>query len=58
MEGTAADVARKLKVAQFDLMDSATNIRFGSFYLEELRRRLDGSSILAIFSYNGGIFSF
>ncbi|WP_296091812.1 transglycosylase SLT domain-containing protein [uncultured Treponema sp.] len=55
MEGTAADVARKLKVAQFDLMDSATNIRFGSFYLEELRRRLDGSSILAIFSYNGGI---
>ena len=55
MEGTASDVARKLKVAQFDLTDSATNIRFGSFYLEELRRRLDGSSILAIFSYNGGI---
>ena len=55
MEGTAADVARKLKVAQFDLTDSATNIRFGSFYLEELRRRLDGSSILAILSYNGGI---
>lgn len=55
MEGTAADIARKLKVAQFDLADSATNIRFGSFYLEELRRRLDGSSILAVLSYNGGI---
>lgn len=55
MDGTAADVARKLKVAQYDLKDSATNIRFGSFYLEELRRRLGGSSFLAILSYNAGI---
>ncbi|MGN0729291.1 flagellar assembly lytic transglycosylase [Treponema sp.] len=55
MDGTAADVARKLKVAQYDLTDAATSIRFGSFYLEELRRRLDGSSMLAVFSYNGGI---
>lgn len=55
MDSTAADVARKLKVAEYDLKDSATNIRFGSFYLEELRRRLGGSSILAVLSYNGGI---
>lgn len=55
MESTAADVARKLKVAQFDLNDSDTNIRFGAYYLEEMRRRLDGSSILALFAYNGGI---
>ena len=42
-------------MSKFYLTDISTNIRFGSFYLEELRRRLDGSSILAILSYNGGI---
>jgi soluble lytic murein transglycosylase len=55
MESTASDVARKLKFAEFDLKDPATNIRFGSFYLEELRRRLENSAILAVLSYNGGI---
>ena len=54
MDTTAADVARKLKVEEYDLNDGSVNIRFGSFYLEELRRRLD-SSILAILSYNAGI---
>ena len=54
MDATATDVAQKLKIADYDLSDGATNIRFGSFYLEELRRRLD-STILAILSYNAGI---
>ena len=54
MDQTASDVAQKLKVAEYDLNDGAVNIRFGSFYLEELRRRLD-STILAILSYNAGI---
>ena len=54
MDKTASDVAQKLKIAEYDLNDGAVNIRFGSFYLEELRRRLD-STILAILSYNAGI---
>ena len=54
MDKTASDVAQKLKIADYDLNDGTVNIRFGSFYLEELRRRLD-STILAILSYNAGI---
>ncbi len=55
MELTAGDVAKKLKVAKYDLTDSGTNIRFGSYYLSEMIRRLDGSQILALFAYNAGI---
>ncbi len=55
MTSTAGDVSRKLKVAEYDLRDASTNILFGSYYLEEMRRRLDGSCILALFAYNGGI---
>lgn len=55
MEGTAGDVARKLKIPNYDLRDSATNIKFGAYYLEEMKRRLDNSVILAVFAYNGGI---
>lgn len=55
MGSTAGDIARKLKKDTYDLNDSDTNILFGCYYLEEMRRRLDGSSILALFAYNGGI---
>ncbi len=55
MKSTAGDVARKLKVADYNLEDCRTNIRFGSYYFEEMKRRLGGSEILAIFAYNGGI---
>lgn len=55
MEATAGDVARKLKISEYDLNDAATNVRFGSFYLSELTGRLDGDTLLAAFSYNAGI---
>ena len=55
MDTTAADMARKLKVQPFDLNDASTNIKFGSYYISELTRRLDDSKILALFAYNGGI---
>ncbi|MBB5219158.1 lytic transglycosylase domain-containing protein [Treponema rectale] len=55
MDSTAGDVARKLKVKDYDLTDSSTNIRFGSFYLEELIHRIDESELRALFSYNAGI---
>ena len=55
MPETAKDVAGKLKLKDYDIEDSATNIKFGTFYIEELKRRLDDSEIMALFAYNGGI---
>ncbi len=55
MEGTAGDVAKKLKIEDYDLRDSATNIAFGANYLAEMIRRLDDNQMHAIFAYNGGI---
>jgi soluble lytic murein transglycosylase len=55
MDPTAADIARKLKIAEFDLADPETNITFGAHYLAELTRRLDGNSMAALWAYNAGI---
>lgn len=55
MEPTAADIARKLKVADFDLSDPETNIAFGARYLSELTDRLDGNRMAALWAYNAGI---
>ncbi len=55
MKETAADVARKLKFQNYDLTEPETNIIFGSYYLAELARRLDGNWLSAFFSYNAGI---
>ncbi len=55
MESTAADCAARLKVQNYDLNDSATNVRFGTYYLSNLMSRLDGSKILALFAYNAGL---
>ena len=55
MEQTAADVAKKLKVEEYDLLDADTNMTFGAYYLSELIRRLDNNSLNAFLSYNCGI---
>lgn len=55
MEPTAADIARKLKVSDFDLSDPGTNISFGARYLSELTERLDGNPMAALWAYNAGI---
>ena len=55
MESTAADVARKLRINDYNLEDPKTNIMFGTFYLAELQSRLNGAYINSFFSYNGGI---
>jgi soluble lytic murein transglycosylase len=55
MPATAADVARRLRAADFDLKDPGTNIAFGAYYLAELARRLDGRWMPALFAYNAGI---
>lgn len=55
MDLTAGDIARKLSVPGYLLKDAETNIEFGTYYLSELLRRLDGSLLSAFFSYNAGI---
>lgn len=55
MPTTAADVARKLKIQEYDLTDPHTSVEFGIFYLSELIGRLDNSIIEALYSYNAGI---
>ncbi len=55
MNATASDVAKKLKLSDYDLTNAEQNIAMGSFYLAELIGRLDGSIINACFAYNGGI---
>lgn len=55
MPATASDVARKLKIAEYDLSDPETNIRFGAYYLSEMIRRSDNRIIPACCAYNAGI---
>lgn len=55
MSPTAGDIARKLKVTNFNLADPATNITFGAYYLSELLGRLDGRVMPSLFAYNAGI---
>lgn len=55
MEFTAADVARKLKISDYSLVDPSTNVQMGTYYFSELLRRCDNSYMLAFFSYNAGI---
>ena len=55
MPATAGEIARKLKIEDFDLQDPVTSVNFGSFYLAELIGRLDNSIIDALYSYNAGI---
>ncbi len=55
MEATASDCAKRLKVENYNLLDPATNIRFGTYYYSHMKKRLDDSGILALFAYNAGI---
>ena len=55
MESTAADIAKRLKVENYDLTNPQTSIRFGTYYFNNLYTRLDSSLILAAFAYNSGI---
>lgn len=52
---TAGDIARKLRMTEYDLYDAETNIGFGAYYLKELIGRLDGSIMHSLFAYNAGI---
>jgi soluble lytic murein transglycosylase len=55
LESTAADMARKLHINEYDITTPEDNILLGTHYIQELYQRLDNSYSLAFFSYNGGI---
>ena len=55
MPATAADIAKKLKVADYSLTDPEINIRFGAYYLAEMICRSDNRIMPACFAYNAGI---
>lgn len=55
MDATASDCAKRLKVKDYNLLDPATNIRFGTYYYSHIKKRLDDSGVLALFAYNAGI---
>ncbi len=54
MPATAADVAERLRVSNYNLKDAATNLSFGGWYLGNLTGRTDVLSD-ALFAYNGGL---
>ncbi len=55
MESTAADIARKLRISDYNILDPAINTRLGAFYLKELIERNDSATMLALFAYNAGL---
>ena len=55
MESTAADIARKLRVTDYNILDPAVNTKLGAFYLKELIERTDSATMLALFAYNAGL---
>ena len=55
MPATAADIAKKLKVADYSLTDPEINIRFGAYYLAEMIRRSENRIMAACVAYHAGI---
>ena len=55
MDATAEEIAGKLQTEEYDIFLPEYNIKFGTFYLSEMLRRLDGKLIPALCAYNAGI---
>lgn len=53
MPQTAADVAARLRVSEYDLSDPYTNLRFGARYLNDLFLRFD-AWVPSLIAYNAG----
>jgi hypothetical protein len=53
MPGTAKQIAQELGIESYDLKDPATNIKFGTYYRDQLLKQF-GSPELALVAYNWG----
>jgi len=54
MPGTAKEIARSLKIKEYDVFDPDTNIQFGTYYLSNMIKRFEGHLMPGICSYNAG----
>ena len=54
MPTTAKDIARTLKLSDYDITNPDTNIRFGTYYLSRMLKRFDGRFMPSMCSYNAG----
>ena len=54
MPATAAEMATRLRMAEYDLTDPVDNVTIGSAYFARVLAGVDGRVLPAVFSYNGG----
>ncbi|HUW71122.1 MAG TPA: lytic transglycosylase domain-containing protein [bacterium] len=54
LPATAAEIAGRLHMSEYSLVDPADNLRLGSAYFARILASLDGRVMPAVFSYNAG----
>jgi len=54
MPATAAEIARELGRKDYDILDPATNIEFGVYYLKKMMNRFGGDVSKGLAAYNAG----
>lgn len=54
MPTTGKDIAGRLKVSDYNLLNPETNIRFGAYYLRRMLDTFSGDHDKALAAYNGG----
>lgn len=55
MPATANEIATKLNIETYDILNEPTNIEFGCYYLSYLLSRYNNNLVLALASYNAGL---
>ena len=55
MPATAAEIAAKKGLGEYNLFDAESNIKLGNYYYAYIKSLLAGHDVSAIASYNGGI---
>lgn len=55
MPATAAEIAAKKGLGEYNLFDAESNIKLGNYYYAYIKSLLSGHDVSAIASYNGGI---
>lgn len=55
MPATAAEIAAKKGLGEYNLFDAESNIKLGNYYYAYIKSILSGHDVSAIASYNGGI---
>ncbi len=54
MPKTAREIAKSLKIKNYDILDCDDNIHFGTYYLSNMIKRFDGKIMPGMCAYNAG----